>query len=96
MRRDPSKVIKAGKSVELRLSPENYKILNRYLEQTGFPKSIKRVELEMKEVGFEDGSMLYQWNSLPSRSGLSQRSHKENSGTLAIGCSSPTHKERAT
>ena len=59
MRRDPSKVIKAGKSVELRLSPENYKILNRYLEQTGFPKSIKRVELEMKDVGFEDGSMLY-------------------------------------
>lgn len=57
--RDPNKVIKVGKTADLHLSPKNYKSLKRDLEQTGYPNSIKRVELVITEVGFEDGSMLY-------------------------------------
>jgi hypothetical protein len=57
--RDPNKVIKVGKTAELSLSPENYKTLKRDFEQTGYPNSIKRVELIIREVGFEDGSVLY-------------------------------------
>jgi hypothetical protein len=57
--RDPNKVIKVGKTADLRLSPQNYKSLKDLLEQTGYPNSIKRVELVIREVGFEDGSMLY-------------------------------------
>jgi hypothetical protein len=56
--RDPSKVIKVGKTGELHLSPRNYKSLKDLLEQQGYPSSIKRVELIIIEVGFEDGSVL--------------------------------------
>lgn len=55
--RNPNKVIKVGKTADLRLSPHNYKILKRDFEQTGYPSSIKRVELVITEVGFEDGSV---------------------------------------
>ena len=58
LQRDPSKVIKVGETAELQLSPENYKALTGFLKHTGFPASIKRVELVIKEVGFEDGSVL--------------------------------------
>ena len=57
--RDPNKVIKVGKTAELRLSPEDYKSLKSLLEQTGYSNSIKRVELVIREVGFEDGSVLH-------------------------------------
>jgi hypothetical protein len=57
-RRDPNKVIKVGKTAELHLNSENYKNLKRDLEQQDYPNSIKRVELEIAEVGFEDGSVL--------------------------------------
>ena len=56
--RDPNKVIKVGKTAELSLSPQYYKSLKRDLEQTGYSSGIKRVELVITEVGFEDGSML--------------------------------------
>lgn len=56
--RDPNKVIKPGKTAELSLSPENYQSLKLFLEQTGYPPSIKEVELVIREVGFEDGSVL--------------------------------------
>lgn len=56
--RDPKKVIEVGKTADLRLSPEKYISLKRYLEKTGYPNSIKRVELVIRAVGFEDGSML--------------------------------------
>lgn len=56
--RDPNKVIKVGKTAEFSLSPANYKSLKRDFEQTGYPNSIKRVELVIREVGFEDGSVL--------------------------------------
>jgi len=57
MHRDPNKVVKSGKTAELRLSSQNYKILKRDFEQTGYQTSIKRVELVITEVGFEDGSV---------------------------------------
>jgi hypothetical protein len=57
IRRDPNKVIKVGKTADLRLSPESYKTLKRDLEQTGYANGIKRVELVITEVGFEDGSV---------------------------------------
>jgi hypothetical protein len=57
--RDPNKVIGVGKTVKLSLSAENYKSLKRDFEQTGYPNSIKRVELIIREVGFEDGSVLH-------------------------------------
>ncbi len=57
-RRNPNKVIKVRKTAELSLSPEDYKNLKRDLEQQGYPNSIKRVELEVTEVGFEDGSVI--------------------------------------
>lgn len=57
--RDPKKVIEVGKTAELVLSPENYKSLKRDFEQAGYSNSIKRVELVIREVGFEDGSMLH-------------------------------------
>jgi hypothetical protein len=57
--RDPNKVVKVGKTADLRLSPEDYETLKHAFEQTGYPNSIRRVELVIREVGFEDGSMLY-------------------------------------
>jgi hypothetical protein len=56
--RDPNKVVKVGKTVDLRLSPENYQIVKRALKTAGYLNSITRVELVIREVGFEDGSML--------------------------------------
>lgn len=58
LHRDPNKVIKPGKTVELSLSAENYEGLKRFLQQAGYATSIKRVELVIREVGFEDGSVL--------------------------------------
>ena len=59
LRRDPNKVIKAGETVELRLSREDYQSLKRRFEQAGYSSGIKRLEIEVIEVGFEDGSMVY-------------------------------------
>ena len=56
--RDPNKVIKPGQTAELSLSTEEYQNLKRFLQKTGYPTSVKRVEVEIREVGFEDGSML--------------------------------------
>jgi hypothetical protein len=58
LHRDPNKVIKPGETGELSLSPENYQSLKLLLQKAGYPTSIKRVELEIREVGFEDGSVL--------------------------------------
>jgi hypothetical protein len=56
--RDPNKVIKVGETAELQLTDENYRYLKQALLQRGFPLSIKRVEVVIKDVGFEDGSAL--------------------------------------
>jgi len=57
--RDPNKVVKAGATVELEVSPEDYNLIKAAFEETGYPTKIKRVELVVREVGFEDGSVLY-------------------------------------
>lgn len=60
LNRDPKKVIKVGQTADLSFSPENYQNLKRALERTGYgPGSVRRVELIIREVGFEDGSMLH-------------------------------------
>ena len=56
--RDPNKVVKAGEIVELGVSPADYMLLKTTFEETGYPTKIKRVELVVSEVGFEDGSVL--------------------------------------
>jgi hypothetical protein len=58
LQRDPNKIIRPGETAELNLSEENYQSLKLLLKQTGYPVTITRVELEIREVGFEDGSML--------------------------------------
>jgi hypothetical protein len=57
--RDPDKVIKVGKTQELRLTPGNYESLLQGFEEAGYPPGINRLDLEVREVGFEDGSMIY-------------------------------------
>src|SRR5882724_20303 len=59
LQRDPSKVIRVGETADLHLSPQDYIYLKRALQQLGFPVSIKRVELVIRTVGFEDGSVLH-------------------------------------
>jgi len=59
LQRDHSKVIKPGETGEIRLSPENYRLLTVFLRQAGFPSNIHQVELQIAAVGFEDGSALY-------------------------------------
>jgi hypothetical protein len=56
--RDPNKVITVGKTLDLQLSSEDYQLVNRSLEQIGYSGGIKRIELKIREVGFEDGSMI--------------------------------------
>jgi hypothetical protein len=56
--RDPNKVVKAGATVELGVSPEDYVLIKSAFEETGYPTKIKRVDLVVSEVGFEDGSVL--------------------------------------
>lgn len=59
LQRDPNKVIKAGETLELQLTPQNYQSISQGFAQTGYTSSVSRVEMEVKEVGFDDGSMLY-------------------------------------
>jgi hypothetical protein len=56
LNRDPNKVLKVGETADLRLSPWNYSAMKERLERKGYPKNIKKVELQIREVGFEDGS----------------------------------------
>lgn len=58
LQRDPNQIIRVGQSADLRLSPHNYQMIRDALEQLGYPHSIRRVEVVVKEVGFEDGSVL--------------------------------------
>lgn len=55
--RDPRKVIRVGETADLRLSPENYRSMSTTLERLGY-SGIRRVEVVIREVGFEDGSVL--------------------------------------
>lgn len=59
LQRNPNKVIKVGETADLHLTPESYSYLKKALQQTGFPVNIKRLELVIRDVGFEDGSVLH-------------------------------------
>lgn len=57
--RDPAKVIKPGETAHISLAPENYNALKGLFEQMGYQSGTKRVELQIREVGFEDGSVFH-------------------------------------
>jgi hypothetical protein len=56
--RDPNKVIKPGETGDLEIGPKVYSSIKDALRKLDYPNSIRRVELRMREVGFEDGSVL--------------------------------------
>jgi hypothetical protein len=64
LRRDTNKVIKIGQSVELGLSKERYQGLREGLKQSGNTRTITQLEIEVREVGFADGSMVQEGNVL--------------------------------
>jgi len=55
--RDKTKVIKPGETVNLNLSDSDYEDIKRALKQLKYPASLKRVELMIHTVGFEDGTI---------------------------------------
>src|SRR6266436_900929 len=57
--RDPTRVIRAGETADIQISPENYKLLTGFLKQLEFPLNIRQVELVIAAVGFEDGTAFY-------------------------------------
>jgi len=57
--RDRTQSIKPGHTHELRVTPQNYASLQRGFREAGYTNPARRVEVEVKEVGFEDGSMIY-------------------------------------
>src|SRR5258707_4936395 len=56
--RDPNKMIKPGETGDLEIGPQVYGSIKDALRELSYPNSIRRVELRMREVGFEDGSVL--------------------------------------
>ena len=58
LRRDPAKVIKIGQTVELGVSKEEYERLKEDLKRAGNTRGITQVEIEVREVGFENGSVV--------------------------------------
>jgi len=79
--RDPNKVIKVGETADLKLSAVNYKSLRSLLDLEGYPSSINRVELVIRQVGFEDGSVLV-GGTLYLGSKQSRRPDEEDSSAL--------------
>lgn len=59
LQRDPNRVIRAGETAEIQISPENYKTMTTFLRQLEFPLSVRQVELVIAAVGFEDGTAFY-------------------------------------
>jgi hypothetical protein len=57
--RDKTKSIKPGHTHQLHVTPQNYESLQRGFREAGYMGPVRRVEVEVKEVGFEDGSMIY-------------------------------------
>jgi hypothetical protein len=57
--RHSREVIAVGATANLQLNSSNYRILRDSLQQRGYFLGATRVELVMREVGFQDGSVLY-------------------------------------
>ncbi|HKG12143.1 MAG TPA: hypothetical protein VKB12_02350 [Pyrinomonadaceae bacterium] len=55
--RDKSKVIRPGETVDITVSDEDYRQNNVFLRQVEYPTRIKRIELVLKTVGYEDGTI---------------------------------------
>lgn len=55
--RDKSKVIRPGEAVDITVSEEDYRQIKEFLRQAEYPASIKRVQLVIKAVGYEDGTI---------------------------------------
>lgn len=55
--RDKSKVIKPGETFELVLPDEDYGHLKRILKEVKYPAGAKKIELMIRRVGFEDGTV---------------------------------------
>jgi hypothetical protein len=56
--RNPRKTIKVGDTADLQLISHNYQILTDRLLRKGYLNGGARVELIIRQVGFEDGSVL--------------------------------------
>jgi hypothetical protein len=56
--RNPNKIIKPGETIDLEVEPRNYDSIRDALQRLDYPETIKRVELTIRYVGFEDGSVL--------------------------------------
>jgi len=54
--RDRGKVVKPDGIIDLVLLDENYEHIERFLRELKYPASIKKVELLIHTVGFEDGT----------------------------------------
>jgi hypothetical protein len=55
--RDKTRVIRPGETAELNIPDENYQAIKDSLRQLRYPASVKRVELMIHTVGFEDGTI---------------------------------------
>lgn len=56
--RNPNKVIKPGETVDLELTGENYQSTMRTLEKLGYAGPVHRIEIIIRDVGFDDGTVL--------------------------------------
>jgi hypothetical protein len=55
--RDKSKVIRPGEEADLVISDEDYRQNNSFLRQAGYVLGVKRLDLVIKTVGYEDGTI---------------------------------------
>lgn len=55
--RDKSKVIRPGEEADLVISDEDYKQNNEFLRQAGYVLGVKRLDLVINAVGYEDGTI---------------------------------------
>lgn len=88
LHRDKNKIIKVGETRDLQLTDESYEWLTGFLKQNGFPASIRRVELVIREVGFEDGS------ALSSGTLFMQDPQHPNDPTMKVPASQPPPSRR--
>lgn len=58
LRRNPNKIIKVGETADLELNSHNYKMLTDLLLRRGYLNGGERIDLVIRQVGFEDGSVL--------------------------------------
>lgn len=55
--RDKTKVIRPGESADIVVSDDDYRQNKEFLKQAGYPPDVKRVDLLIDTVGYEDGTI---------------------------------------